>query len=78
MSQDWYCGQTGLSKMSISNIVAELIRDGFVREQKESPSKLKTVNRKDPVVLVPDCETYAVIGLYISRAMLYQFFPTEM
>lgn len=60
--------QTGLSKMSISNIVAELIRDGFVREQKESPSKLKKPSTgRTPVVLVPDCETYAVIGLYISR-----------
>lgn len=60
--------QTGLSKMSITNIVNELIRDGFVKECVENSSnESKPSTGRKPVLLVPDCETHAVIGLYISR-----------
>lgn len=60
--------QTGLSKMSISNIVNELIRDGFVEEQAGKPSvgENPSLGRR-PVILVPNCDTYAIVGLYISR-----------
>lgn len=87
--------QTGLSKMSVTNIVNELIRDGFVTEQaeaeaslnerKENPtvidsskgtgspteiessSEIRPSTGRKPVILVPNCETHAVIGIYISR-----------
>jgi len=60
--------QTGLSKMSITNIVSELIRDGFVIEQAEASSaEKKSSTGRKPVVLIPNRETHAVIGIYISR-----------
>ena len=63
--------QTGLSKMSITNIVNELIDEGFVLEQAEqtTPARSNTagaIGRK-PVFLAPDTSKFLALGLYISR-----------
>jgi transcriptional regulator of PTS gene len=60
--------QTGLSKMSVTNIVNELIQEGFVKEHTcDLSNGGKPSTGRKPVLLVPDCETHAVIGVYISR-----------
>lgn len=58
--------QTGLSKMSVSNVVSDLIADGIVRET----DKVKTPYGRSPVNLeiCPDGRRF--IGLYISRDAL--------
>lgn len=60
--------QTGLSKMSITNIVNDLINEGFVADQSEKsePINNASVGRK-PIFLVPDTNTYLALGIYISR-----------
>jgi predicted NBD/HSP70 family sugar kinase len=60
--------QTGLSKMSITNIVTELINEGFVVDQAEKAelSNNASVGRK-PIFLAPDTSTFMALGIYISR-----------
>ena len=60
--------QTGLSKMAITNLVNELLSEGYVveGEGREMPDKGTATGRR-PVVLSPDTESRGVIGLYISR-----------
>lgn len=60
--------QTGLSKMSVTNIVNELIQDGFVTEQDEyiGNNGSATVGRK-PVCITPNPDIYVSLGIYISR-----------
>lgn len=60
--------QTGLSKMSITNIVNELVNEGFVVDlaEKTELSNSGAVGRK-PIFLAPDTSTYTALGLYISR-----------
>ena len=59
--------QTGLSKMSITNIVSELISDGLVVEQTgQTAAKNGSIGRK-PVFLSPGADRHLAIGLYISR-----------
>lgn len=60
--------RTGLSKMSITNIVNGLIADGYVMETGNSadvPSSA-TSGRK-PVFLAANTGKYMILGLYISR-----------
>ncbi len=60
--------QTGLSKMSITNIVNGLISEGFVSEKsevQEAPSS--GASGRKPVVLTANTDKYLVPGLYISR-----------
>lgn len=66
ISRSQLCQLTGLSKMSITNVVNELIGDGIVREadKVETAAGRKPVNLK----LVPGCRH--IIGLYISRDQL--------
>lgn len=57
--------QTGLSKMSITNIVNELKDEGYVTDQ---GGQLKNDSKgRNPVPLKPDTEIYRVLGIYISR-----------
>jgi transcriptional regulator of PTS gene len=61
--------QTGLSKMSITNIVSELISEGLVviqPEQTDSSNSSAAIGRK-PVSLAPDTGHHIVLGLYIAR-----------
>lgn len=63
--------QTGLSKMSITNIVSELAKEGLVVDQAEQTDSEKngsigTIGRK-PVFLAPDTDNHIALGLYISR-----------
>ena len=57
--------QTGLSKMSISNIVNELIAEGYVTDQ-AGQLKNDSIGR-NPISLEPNTEIYRVLGIYISR-----------
>lgn len=59
---------TGLSKMSITNIVNALISDGLVLEKNESQETLSTGSSgRKPVFLNANTGIYLVLGLYISR-----------
>lgn len=57
--------QTGLSKMSISNIVNELIDAGFVTDQ-SGIMKNDSIGR-NPISLEPDTNIHRILGIYISR-----------
>lgn len=60
--------QTGLSKMSITNIVNGLISDGFVGEIIESqPNQSIVSSGRKPVFLDVNTDKYLALGLYISR-----------
>lgn len=60
--------QTGLSKMSITNIVNELINEGFVIDQAQQPASPPNASiGRRPVILAPDVSTHLALGLYISR-----------
>ncbi len=60
--------QTGLSKMSITNIVNGLISEGFVSEKSESQETISTGSSgRKPVYLMANTEIYLAVGLYISR-----------
>ena len=63
--------QTGLSKMSITNIVGELQDEGLVVEQAGQPPAGKNGSKasigRRPVYLAPDTENHFALGLYISR-----------
>jgi Transcriptional regulator/sugar kinase len=64
--------QTGLSKMSITNIVSELINEGYIIEKgihQEAPSNGSS-GRK-PVFLDINTEKYMVMGIYISRDYIH-------
>jgi predicted NBD/HSP70 family sugar kinase len=56
--------KTGLSKMTVSNIVTGLIRERWLQE-----GELLTNDNvgRNPVILRPDTESRRVIGVYISR-----------
>lgn len=57
--------QTGLSKMSVSNITNELINEGYVTDQ---AGELKNNNiGRNPISLMPDSRIHIVLGIYISR-----------
>lgn len=57
--------QMGLSKMSITNIVSELIEEGYVTDQ---AGQLKTDSiGRNPISLKPDMEINRIVGIYISR-----------
>jgi predicted NBD/HSP70 family sugar kinase len=59
---------TGLSKMSITNIVNELIRDGFVTQQDEHYEvKENAPSGRRPVFISPSTNNYFALGVYISR-----------
>lgn len=59
---------TGLSKMSITNIVNELISDGYVIEQDSPPEVQETVcSGRKPVYLEPRTDKFFIVGIYISR-----------
>lgn len=57
--------QTGLSKMSVTNIVNELIEEGFVTDQ-AGELKNDSIGR-NPISLEANTEIYRVLGLYLSR-----------
>jgi predicted NBD/HSP70 family sugar kinase len=59
---------TGLSRMSITNIVNELIEEGFVLELSAGSEQIQggAIGRK-PVFLAPDTKTHLALGIYISR-----------
>jgi len=57
--------QTGLSKMSISNIVNELIAESYVTDE-AGQLKNDSIGR-NPISLEPNTEIYRVLGIYISR-----------
>ena len=57
--------QTGLSKMSITNIVNELIQDGFIDVLGENKENLASGRR--PIFLTPRTNSFFAIGIYISR-----------
>lgn len=57
--------QTSLSKMSVSNIVNELIAEGYVAEEAEQ-LKNNSIGR-NPISLKPNTEIHRVLGIYISR-----------
>ena len=60
--------RTGLSKMSITNIVNGLINEGFVLEKSESQEAAPTGSSgRKPVYLAANPDIYLVPGLYISR-----------
>lgn len=60
--------QTGLSKMSITNIVNGLISEGFVSEKTESQDVQPTGSSgRKPVYLTANTGKYLVLGLYVSR-----------
>ena len=60
--------QTGLSKMSITNIVSSLISEGFVSERSEpQESQSSGSSGRKPVLLSANTEIYLTLGLYISR-----------
>jgi predicted NBD/HSP70 family sugar kinase len=60
--------QTGLSKMSITNIVNELITEGFVVNQAEQTGLSKNVSLgRKPIFLAPNTSIYMALGIYISR-----------
>lgn len=57
--------KTGLSKMSITNIVNELIEERYVIDRND---KLVTNSvGRNPIILSPDLSYHTVLGLYISR-----------
>lgn len=58
---------TGLSKMAITNIVNDLIRDKMVVEAGEASDIEKPSSGRRPVYLSADTSVNHVIGLYISR-----------
>jgi predicted NBD/HSP70 family sugar kinase len=57
--------QTGLSKMSITNIVNELIDEAYVTDQ-AGQLKNDSIGR-NPISLKPDLNVHRVLGIYISR-----------
>ena len=60
--------QTGLSKMSISNIVNALISEGFVAEKSGHPGlQSGGSSGRKPVFLTADKSHYTALGIYISR-----------
>ena len=56
---------TGLSKMSVTNIVNDLIIDGYASDN-ASEIKNNSIGR-NPISLEPNLKIYRAIGLYISR-----------
>ena len=60
--------RTGLSKMSITNIVNELISEGFVIETGSFGDIFAgTTSGRKPVVLAANTGKYQILGVYISR-----------
>lgn len=57
--------QTGLSKMSVTNIVNELIEEGYVTDQ-AGQIRNDSIGR-NPVCLAPNTEIHLGLGIYISR-----------
>lgn len=57
--------QTGLSKMSVTNIVNELINERYVTDQ-EGELKNSNIGR-NPISLIPDLTYHMLLGIYISR-----------
>jgi predicted NBD/HSP70 family sugar kinase len=56
---------TGLSKMSVTNIVNELIADCYITDQ---TGKLKNDSiGRNPISLEPNIDIYRVVGIYIAR-----------
>jgi len=59
---------TGLSKMSVTNIVNELISEGYVLEQIDPTNSTEVVSSgRRPVNLAPTSNNYYTLGIYISR-----------
>ncbi|MBC7961039.1 MAG: ROK family transcriptional regulator [Vallitaleaceae bacterium] len=59
---------TGLSKMSVTNIVNELISEGYVIEQIDPSSANEVVSSgRRPVNLSPTSNTFYSLGVYVSR-----------
>lgn len=57
--------QTGLSKMSVTNIVNGLIDEGYVTDH---AGQIKNDSKgRNPISLNPDTNIYRVLGIYISR-----------
>lgn len=57
--------QTGLSKMSISNIVNELIEEGYVTDQ--TGQLVNDSIGRNPISLEPNTNNHRALGIYISR-----------
>lgn len=57
--------QTGLSKMSVTNIVNELIAEGYVTDR-AGQLKNDSIGR-NPISLEPNTDIYRVVGIYIAR-----------
>lgn len=57
--------KTGLSKMSVTNIVNDLIKDGYASDN-ANEIKNNSIGR-NPISLEPNLEIYRAIGVYISR-----------
>lgn len=59
---------TGLTKMTVTNITAQLISEGLIREGLPSESQ-EGAGRK-PILLIPCTDTVYAVGVYISRDQL--------
>ena len=57
-------GITGLTKMTVSNIVNELIEDGYITE---GSREIQDTPGRRPTVLMPDKDKYCILGIYLCR-----------
>jgi len=56
---------TGLTKMTVTNITVQLIRDGFIKEG--FPFENQGTTGRKPITLLPCNDSVYAIGVYISR-----------
>ena len=63
-------GMTGLTKMTVSNIVNELMDDGYVTEGKQ---EIHSAPGRRPIVLKPDTAKHHILGIYLCRDSVSAF-----
>ncbi|MFT9078705.1 ROK family transcriptional regulator [Ethanoligenens sp.] len=62
---------SGLTKMTVSNIVSELIAQNVVVENKSDGDETKTTSGRKPSMLDVSDEAPCVVGMYLSRKYCY-------
>ena len=63
-------GMTGLTKLTVSNIVNELIGDGYITEGEQ---EIHSVPGRRPIVLKPDTTKHYILGIYLCRDSVSAF-----
>jgi transcriptional regulator of PTS gene len=62
---------TGLTKMTVTNIISELLQNNIIAENKDNPDTSKITTGRKPSTIELSAESPCVIGMYISHEFCY-------